>query len=258
MQASPLSPLRVLIICLAAALCLSCGKDKTPPKGPDWLDEKEDKVEVRKPKPFVSPLDSYGNLKGRGERIMGFERPFASREADHRSKVPVYYLMANEERMLRFYRSRGHVVIETGTGWRFEHSDRTLQAIADPEEARSFKKAKIYASQGPGAGWTLIFDDGKPIETAPLPLMELLSQVEQGQATSPSVSAPGKGEAKAPPSRPHAKQGSTGSQGTRLQGRALRKLERSALQRDINTKRAKDVSARIYKHAKKRGQRFLD
>ena len=71
---------------------------------------------------------------------MGFERPFASRESDHRSKVPVYYLMANEERMLRFFRSRGHVVIETGTGWRFEHSDRTLNALNDAEEAERVKE----------------------------------------------------------------------------------------------------------------------
>ncbi len=206
------------------------------------------------PKPFVSPLDSYGNLKGRGERVMGFERPFASREADHRSDVPVYYLMANEERMLRFFRSRGHVVVETGTGWRFEHSDRTLKAIADAEESARFRKAKIYARQGPGAGWTLIFDDGKPIETDTLPLLELLGQVEQSAEDSKAVANPREGAS--PP--PQARGATQGSGGKRLKGRALRKLERSALQRDINTKRAKDVSARIYKHAKKRGQRFLD
>ena len=39
----------------------------------------------------------------------------------------------------------------------------------------------------------------------------------------------------------------------------LRRLERAALKRSINRKRAKDVSARIYQHARKRGaQSFLD
>ena len=223
-----------------------------PPKGPDWRDD-EPQVEAPKPvkKPFVSPLDSYGNLKGMEERIYGFERPRASREADHRSAIPVYYLMANEERMLRFFRSRGHVVIETSTGWRFQHSDRTLKALGDEEKAAKFKDARIYAKQGPGAGWTLIYDDGKPIETAKLPLLELLEQTTGSENTASKANAPGgivtggaNGQA----------DGTSGG----LSARALRKLERAALKRDINRRRAKDVSARIYKHIKKRGGRFLD
>ena len=177
MHSSYLPPSLIALLCICAGPLLSCGKDAPTPSGPDWRGADEVKEEPEAPKPFVSPLDSYGNLKGRGETILGFERPFASREADHRSNVPVYYLMANEERMLRFYRSRGHVVIETGTGWRFQHSDRTLKALADEAEAEEVKDAKIYARQGPGAGWTLIFDDGKPIETAKLPLIKLLNEV---------------------------------------------------------------------------------
>ena len=182
---------------------------------------------------------------------MGFERPMASRESDHRSKVPVYYLMANEERMLRFFRSRGHVVIETGTGWRFEHSDRTLNALKDADEAERVKEAKIYARQGPGAGWTLLYDDGKPIDTATLPLLELLDEVTPSH-TSPRQAETRKGGS--PNASPNANTGSS----KKVSGRALRKLERAALKRTINKRRAKDVSARIYKHAKKRGQRFLD
>ena len=255
MQASPLSPSWFALLCVCASQLLGCSRDEPPPKGPDWLHEREASPSPPPPKPFVSPLDSYGNLKGRGETIMGFERPFASREADHRSKVPVYYLMANEERMLRFFRSRGHVVIETGTGWRFEHSDRTLGALSSPDEAERFKDAKIYARQGPGAGWTLIFDDGRPIETATLPLLQLLDEVtpspqQKGGKGAESVAKPGEaapdGRAQSAPSR------------GKLSGRSLRKLERAALKRSINKRRAKDVSARIYKHAKKRGQRFLD
>ena len=132
---------------LCALLPLGCSSDEPPPKGPDWLHEEAAAPEPEPPKPFVSPLDSYGNLKGRGEMIMGFERPFASREADHRSNVPVFYLMANEERMLRFYRSRGHVVVETGTGWRFEHSDRTLGALSGPEEAARAAPARAAPAQ---------------------------------------------------------------------------------------------------------------
>jgi len=259
MQSSYLPPSLVALLCLCAGQLLSCGKDAPPPKGPDWLEAKEVAAKPAPPKPFVSPLDTYGNLKGRGETILGFERPFASREADHRSKVPVYYLMANEERMLRFFRSRGHVVVETGTGWRFQHSDRTLKALANETEAEAVKDAKIYARQGPGAGWTLLFDDGKPIETAKLPLMKLLNEVSPAAADNTSSDAPTSSK-RDPSSAQGASPRATPSGGTSsgLSSRALRKLERAALQRPINKRRAKDVSARIYKHVKKRGERFLD
>ena len=249
MQRSPLSPLLVALLCLCAWPLAGCGQTAPPPKGPDWLEEEDEEEEPEAPKPFVSPLDSYGNLKGLGKTIYGFERPHASREADHRSKVPVYYLMANEERMLRFFRSRGHVVIETSTGWRFEHSDRTLQALGDPEKAETVKDATIYAKQGPGAGWTLIYDDGKPIETAKLPLIKLLEQTTSTSAADSKTAAVAGGQP--------AKTGA-GSGAGLLTGSSLRKLERAALQRNINRRRAKDVSVRIYKHVKKRGGRFLD
>jgi hypothetical protein len=259
MQSSLRSPSLVALLCLCAGHFLSCGEDAAPPEGPDWLNDEEAAAEPEPPKPFVSPLDSYGNLKGRGETILGFELPFASREADHRSAVPVYYLMANEERMLRYYRSRGHVVVETSTGWRFQHSDRTLQALASAAEADSLKDAKIYARQGPGAGWTLIFDDGKPIATAKLPLQKLLDEVSPA-VTQPGTAEPGSTQGEAPTTRgrPSASGTGSGRSSSGLSSRALRKLERAALQRPINTRRAKDVSARIYKHAKQRGQRFLD
>jgi hypothetical protein len=249
-------PALVALLCLCAGPLLSCGKDAAPPKGPDWLDEEEVIAAPDPPKPFVSPLDSYGNLKGRGETIFGFERPFASREADHRSKVPVHYLLANEERMLRFYRSRGHVVIETGTGWRFQHSERTLKALANDAEADAVKDAKIYARQGPGAGWTLLFDDGKPIETANLPLIQLLNEVASPASVKPGAAQPNAPAGKAPAAPQGTRRSGGSSSG--LSSRALRKLERAALQRPINKRRAKDVSSRIYKHAKQRGQRFLD
>jgi len=208
--------------------------------------DEDDGDEPEPARKVVSPLDSYGNLKGLGETTYGFERPHASREADRRSKVPVYYLMANEERMLRFFRSRGHVVIETATGWRFEHSDRTLEPLG--AEAELYKDARIYARQGPGAGWTLIFDDGKPIQTTKLPLMQLIEQ------TTGSAAAAAKDPALAP--------GGVGtSPGGRGAGRStatLRSLERAALQRPINRRRARDLSARIYKHARQTNRRFLD
>jgi len=259
MHSSYLPPSLTALLCICAGPLLSCGKDAPTPSGPDWRGADEVKAEPEPPKPFVSPLDSYGNLKGRGETILGFERPFASREADHRSNVPVYYLMANEERMLRFYRSRGHVVVETGTGWRFQHSDRTLKALADEAKAEEVKDAKIYARQGPGAGWTLIFDDGKPIETAKLPLFKLLNEVAPAPKSAPEATEPGAAKAPSAPAQGASKRRNrSGGTSSGLSSRELRKLERAALQRPINKRRAKDISSRIYKHAKRGGQRFLD
>ena len=249
MQSAPIFVLPLVLLCAGTSTVASCGKDAPPPLAEDWLDDDDDDDDEPPSKPFVSPLDSYGNLKGRGETVFGFERPRASREADRRSNVPVYYLLANEERMLRFFRSRGHVVIETPTGWRFEHSDRTLKPLGGRDS--KFKDAKIYARQGPGAGWTLIFDDGKPIETAKLPLFELLEQAQEAAVNTAKADAAGKAS-------PSTQEG-RGSGRSRASGNSeLRRLERAALQRSINRRRARDVSARIYKHAKKSGGRFLD
>ena len=225
-----------LVLIISLALCsVACGEQEADTEA----SRPPPRVTQDRPEQVVNPLDEYGNLKSNDRVIFGFALPESSYDRAEQSAVPVIYIASNEARLLRFYRSRGHTLIKTNTGWHITHTDRTLQRVSDPA---SIANARIYARQGPGAGWTLLFDSGAPIEIKQPPLMSLLDlstpPVKKGQGDTSLES--GASPTSAP--IPAAKQ----------------TLERAALKRKINTRRAKDVSTRIYQHVKRKGTTFLD
>ena len=180
------------------------------------------------------------NIFKSNERVIfGFALPESSYDRAEQSAVPVIYIASNEARLLRFYRSRGHTLIKTNTGWHITHTDRTLERVSQP---KTVANARIYARQGPGAGWTLLFDSGAPIELKQPPLMSLLN-------LGPSPVAKEQRD-------PSIKSGASIS--SNPDPAARQTLERAALKRRINTRRAKDVSTRIYQHVKRDGNAFLD
>ena len=223
-------------VCLVM-LMMSCGKaeEAVAPKSTE-------KVELNEhPKRPMNPLDEYGNLKSNERQIFGFALPESSYDRAEQSAVPVIYVPANERRLLRFYRSRGHTLIKTTTGWHITHSERTLRGQSDREQK---ERARIYARQGPGSGWTLLFDSGAPTEMkkpALISLIELETAKQPAHTGRPET--PRGASEEAPPSPDRAR---------------VKQLERAALKRKINTRRAKDVSERIYEHVKRGDQKFLD
>ena len=194
--------------------------------------------------PEIGGLDNFGNLKGSGEQLYGFEIPKGADRNLRALAFPVYYVGANEPRILRFYRSRGHTLIKTMTSWTIAHSHRTLSDMdgAAPEAERTSSEnegATIVMTQGPGAGYTLRFHRASPAPPAKRPV-ELLVEAElkkdEGNEDAGSASGGPKGS-----SFP------------------IDKLRREAFSDRPQTRKAVDLSQRIYKHMKaNKSDRFRD
>jgi len=184
----------------------------------------------------IGPLDAFGNLKGSDEWTYGFELPMSSVVNPRAKAFPVVFVPANRRRLLRFYRSRGHTLIKTMTGWRVTHSDRTLAAAR--EDIAQHREAVIVMTQGPGSGYTLRFHGASP---NPLPkrAVELLVEAERAA---------------------EAVEGLSPTTATRYAKRdKMRRLRAAAFEGRPDTTKATDLSERIYQHMKGRKDgRFRD
>ena len=220
----------------AAWLVGACGAEPPAPEPP--------KPPVEISAPLLTPeeglqigsLDAFGNLKGSDERILGFEVPQGAERNQRARAFPVMYVRANEKRLLRFYRSRGHILIKSMTSWTIAHSHRTL-ALED-DAAGELKAATIVMTQGPGAGYTLRFHRSSPLPRAKRPV-ELLVEAERKSSDTRSTGQRTGSPKDAPP--------------------PLKKLRSEAFQHRPLTPKAVDLSQRIYEHMKTKGaERFLD
>jgi len=187
---------------------------------------------IAEEKPEIGALDAFGNLKGSGEWILGFEVPEGAQRNPRAVAFPVVYVSANEQRVLRFYRSRGHTLIKKMSSWTVAHSHRTLDE--DGGHPSKQRGATIVMSQGPGAGYTLRFHRSSPAPPKKRPV-ELL--VEAERAT------------------PEARRGQKGGDSPA----SIKKLRAEAFHGGPDTRKAVDLSKRIYQHMKEQGsERFLD
>ena len=221
---------------LATYVLASCASDPPAPEPRKPTAQVAAPLLTPEEKPQFGPLDAFGNLKGSGESILGFEVPLGA-ERNHRARAfPVVYVAANEKRLLRFYRSRGHTLIKTMRTWTVAHSHRTLSD--DNESPTKVKDAKVVMTQGPGAGYTLRFHRATPAPPSKRPL-ELL--VEAELKASKKRGTERAGAVVAEPTPP------------------LKRLRADAFNDRPNTTKAVDLSERIYEHMKaKGGERFLD
>jgi hypothetical protein len=220
----------------AAWLVGACGAETPAPEPPERPIEISAPLLTPEEGPQLGSLDAFGNLKGSGERVLGFEVPQGADRNQRARAFPVMYVTADEKRLLRFYRSRGHILIKSMTSWTITHSHRTL-AVED-DTSRELKAAKIVMSQGPGAGYTLRFHRSSPLPRTRRPI-ELLVAAE----------------------RKRSDKGSTGQRtgSPRDAPAPLNKLRSEAFKNRPITPKAVDLSQRIYEHMKsKGGERFLD
>lgn len=218
---------------LAAAACLTACAGE-PPATTTTLPPVEVAAPLLTPEqgPELGSLDAFGNLKGSGETILGFEVPEGAERNLRAHAFPVVYVGANEQRLLRYFRSRGHTLIKTMTSWTVAHSHRTL--TDDDAKSRELRKARVVMTQGPGSGFTLRFHRSNPIPPPKRPV-ELL--VEAELRASKTQGEPGPARTAVP----------------------LKKLRSEAFGERPSSPKAVDLSQRIYEHMKARGDdRFRD
>jgi hypothetical protein len=216
--------------------------------------------------PRAHRLDAFSNLRGSGSAELGFEIPVGAERLVEGVRGPVFYVEANKERLVRFFRSRGHSLLERSDGLDIRHTDRTLRAEPDVSP-----DALIRASQGPGPGWTLRFDKGVPTPLAQPALLELIAAETPLAAESAPDEAPSKAaeterpgqdgerleDAQGTPGATKAASRGTGSGGISGADRAA--LEAAALGRKVDPKRGRDQSQAIYEYVKANpGRGFLD
>jgi hypothetical protein len=220
--------------------------------------------------PREQRLDAFGNLRGTGKLVMGFELPVGAERLVDGVQGPVYYVDSNRERLIRYFRSRGHSLIERMDGIGIVHTGRTLRDASDVP-----REAQIRASQGPGPGWTLRFDKGTP---TPLAKPALIALIEAEGASAPE-GAPGEAVAPLDPPagvRPGedgqpledaqgvaagsgAKPARAGASGANPTAASRDALKREALGRPVDPKRGRDRSEAIYEYVKANpGRGFLD
>lgn len=256
---------RAVMLLVAFALCGACSR--TPEVAP----------QAAAPPPAPSPttpaapehpsrLDAFGNLRGSGERVLGFEIPVGAERRAEGVQGPVYYVEANRERLMRYFRSRGHSLLERLSDLEIRHTGRTLRGSPDAP-----KEAVVRATPGPGPGWTLSFDKGEPTPLAKPALIELIdaerafiAEGEDGEAEA----AGGEAEAAARPGTDgeplEDHQGTPGAPVAHAHGAGApavdrAALRRSALERHVAPERGRDLSKRIYEYVKAHPDRgFLD
>ncbi|MEZ4266276.1 MAG: hypothetical protein R3F39_07845 [Myxococcota bacterium] len=210
-------------------------------------------------------LDAFGNLRGSGTSELGFELPVGSERLVEGVQGPVFYVSANKERIVRYFRSRGHSLVERPDALDIRHTERTLREATDVSA-----DALIRAVQGPGPGWTLRFDKGVPSPLAQPALLQLIAaeQASTGEAAPATAEAQAAGErpgkdgerledAQGTPGatkRPSARGGSGG-----VSAADTVALKRAALERPVDAKRGRDQSQAIYEYVKANpGRGFLD
>ncbi|MGM0577018.1 MAG: hypothetical protein ACQEXJ_14935 [Myxococcota bacterium] len=253
--------MRALRLATTALLLLgACGGDEPAPTE-RTTSPRPEAPSPPEAEPGPSYVDAFGNLRGSGDHVLGFEVPAG---AERRADGPlgtVLYVPATRERLVRFYRSRGHQIIQTVSGWRIEHTERTLR-----ERDGAEREASIRMDRGSGPGWTLRFDDGAPVDVAQPPLLKLIEEEQQVAGADEG----GRAEP-AEPGRVEAEEEDTGDDGPRHAPRAARRsgggdddaslsrLRERALDREVHSRRARDISDEIYEYAKAHPERrFLD
>ena len=262
---------RLALAGLMVGVLPGCGEDPPATVAPIVAEE----AEAPAPEPaVVLAVDAFGNLKALGKAVHGFELPRASEVSreDAEGRPSVIYVQANKERLERFFRSRGHNVIETLSGWKVEHTERTLDELG--AEAAGLRKASITAKRGPGPGWTLRYDRG---EVKPLRKPALLAQLEAEQVEATAAAPTAEAEPAAAPApnqdektpglfqdeRGGAVAGGRGS-GANPSGRgsAARSASKSKARRVVrgnDRARGRDVSGRVIEYVKANPDRgFLD
>lgn len=213
--------------------------------------------------PRVHRLDAFGNLRGSGRSELGFELPVGAERLVEGIRGPVFYVDANKERLVRYFRSRGHSLVERSDGLDIRHTDRTLRSA--PAVSAD---ALIRASQGPGPGWTLRFDKGVPTPLAKPALLELIAA--EAPAAAESAAAGETGDAERPGEDAERLEDAQGTAGTAkgarrssggggISGADRAALKSAALGRKVDPKRGRDQSEAIYEYVKANpGRGFLD
>lgn len=119
-------------------------------------------------------LDHLGNLRGSDTRVLGFEMPMGSEAT---GKGESRYIAIDEERLVRFFKSRGYLLEEVNKQtYRVGHTPRTL-ALITVKEGELFEPAKIYMGVGPGSGYTMWFNKGRA--TVQVSLHDQLAEAER-------------------------------------------------------------------------------
>ena len=248
-----------LLIAAAMLLLPGCGEDapRPAPEAAGRPAAAPAEVALEGTAPGIAPaVDAFGNLRGSGAKVLGFELPLnAEVQREVAGRPSRFYVQANEKRLLRYFRSRGHSIVETLSGWRVEHTDRTLREAAPGDGAEG---AVLVAGKGPGPGWTLRLDTPEPTpleRPALLELVEAEGEVAGGDVKpAPPAGAPdlfqepgGDGEASV-------KRGPPPATPDRVSG-----LRKRALKRELDPKRSRDISDRVYQHVQRNpGKPFLD
>ena len=192
-------------------------------------------------------LDEHKNLTQAPRRVYGYDLPLSAQSQRQGPAVEVLYVHTTENRLLRFYRSRGYAIRETASGWQISHSDRTLNTRKLDDSLRG---AELHVNQGPGPGYTLRLLAATSVHKRQPALMKLL-EAEYTQAT---------------PSDPTPTPTDTGTKTTEpkrsdLDTLRLKTLRNRALKpkASVNKKTSRDISRRIHRWSKEQsGARFLD
>lgn len=188
--------------------------------------------------PQVGGLDDRGNLRVSDQTVHGFPLPLTSAVLRQHGSVTEVYAESNIERLLRFYRSRGHLITRTKTGWEIRHTPRTLKDLG--VDGVSLGGAIMRMRQGPGPGWTLRVDSAIARPLRRPALTELLAAEERFRDEK------AKGERKdATPT---------------LEEKAeVEELKRRAFKRDLDTRRVRDLSREIYEYVQEHPEEgFVD
>ncbi len=247
--------LRALVLSAAAAgLVAGCGSE--PPPSPPPVAERTPPT----PGPAgPANLDAFGNLKAAAERVMGFHLPMGTERRGAARVVAGMYIDTTEARLTRFYRSRGYTLTRTLTALEVSHAERTLATLPE-SDAKRFANAVIRVEQGPGPGYTLRFDSGEVALVQP-PLLQLVEAERQAAGIAPPTATVGGDDAEAKDDAPAPSKTTAYVPTTpkRLEQHELSRLRKSAFERQVDPKRARDVSDRVYEWQKANpGRAFID
>jgi len=230
--APPWHPFIALVVIIGLGLHAGCADPAESPESPRATPAPATPVahtQVTPPLPKPPSIDRFGNLQQGSASYAGFALPATAVLTSEHGHTPVYYVPATEERVVRFFRSRGHLLAELPSGWRFEHTEQSLGARKDITEGMRLTKAWI--SRGPGPGWSIRFDDGS---TRSPQKPALLTLIERDPAPAKDNAIP--------------------NEATHTDA-----VRNKALKRRVDTRRKRDLSKKIYQWSKdNKGRDFKD
>ncbi|MEE2780404.1 MAG: hypothetical protein VYE15_07765 [Myxococcota bacterium] len=220
---------RTFILVSILILVSGCGPDAPAPTTTAAATQPPAEAAPAPPPREIGGLDQRGNLRPGNDVAHGFAMPLTSAVLKQNPSVTEVYAESSIERLLRFYRSRGHLLTRTRSGWEVRHTPRTLKPLG--VEGVSLGGAVMEMRQGPGPGWTLRVDSGKARPLRRPALTELLEQERRFQDAQDSK-ADSRGSA---PKRSEAE---------------LDELKRRAFNRPSDKRRGRDISRDIYEYVK--------